>query len=201
MRKYLVSIVLSVLILGGVASAAKAPRVGLSGKTGPVCADLHTGLMYYIKEKQLPCKKGRKEIYFSVRLPKVLRGPRGIRGPAGSKGATGNAGPKGATGAQGIPGTASAKGATGPKGATGLQGLPGTKGTTGQKGTTGLQGVRGTTGPSGTGGIGDSEFYLCINANGTPVKFGGLVDGTPDCDPGHSGIILKVVFQGPPITS
>jgi Collagen triple helix repeat (20 copies) len=198
MKKYFVALVLCVLLLCGVASAARAPRVGNSGTIGPVCADLHTGQMFYVQLMQLPCGKGKKLIYFHVRIPKVLRGPRGprgIRGPIGPAGIAGPAGPKGATGAQGIPGTAAAKGATGPPGP------PGAKGTTGIQGTQGLQGVRGPTGPTGESGLGGSLFYLCINANGTPVKFGGIVDGTPDCDPGHDGIILKVVFQGPPIVN
>jgi hypothetical protein len=35
--------------------------------------------------------------------------------------------------------------------------------------------------------------YACVNINGNSWKFGGPVDGTPGCDPGHDDLILKVV--------
>ena len=128
--------------------------------------------MHFMMQPQ-KCHAGQQRLYWSRRGLRGVRGPRGIRGPIGPAGPQGP--PGGATGAQGP------RGPAGPKGATGAQGP------------TGPAGINGT-------GLGDSLFYLCINDKGTPVKFGGYVDGTPDCDPGHDGIILKVVFQGPPIS-
>jgi len=158
--------------------------IGNGKKVGPVCADFGkwnpitgrgAGLMHFMMKPQ-PCRAGQQRLYWNRRSLRGARGPRGVRGAIGPVGPQGPAG--GATGAQG------------PKGATGLAGPTGP---TGPKGPTGEAGTNGT-------GLGDSLFYLCINANGTPVKFGGIVDGTPDCDPGHDGIILKVVFQGPPLS-
>jgi hypothetical protein len=145
--------------------------------------------MYYIQlaqTKSCKAKDHKKLIYFKVRLPKVLKGPRGARGPVGPKGNPGVAGPQGVRGTTGIQGQ---RGTTGPTGV-------GTKGTTGPTGPTGLTGVTGPTGPSGSG-LGNAELYACINANGTPWKFGGFVGdpGTPDCDPGHDGFIVKMVIE------
>jgi len=155
--------------------------IGSGKRVGPVCADYGKwnpvtgrgqGLMHFMMQPQ-KCHAGQQRLYWSRRGLRGVRGPRGIRGPIGPAGPQGP--PGGATGAQGP------RGPAGPKGATGAQGP------------TGPAGINGT-------GLGDSLFYLCINDKGTPVKFGGYVDGTPDCDPGHDGIILKVVFQGPPIS-
>jgi Collagen triple helix repeat (20 copies) len=155
--------------------------IGSGKRVGPVCADFGkwnpvtgrgAGLMHFMMKPQ-KCHAGQQRLYWSRRGLRGVRGPRGIRGPIGPVGPQGP--PGGATGAQGPQGPA------GPKGATGAQGP------------TGPAGINGT-------GLGDSLFYLCINDKGTPVKFGGFVDGTPDCDPGHDGIILKVAFQGPPIS-
>ena len=44
--------------------------------------------------------------------------------------------------------------------------------------------------------LGNKLVYACVNDHGNSWKWGGFVDGKPDCDPGHSGIILKVVIQG-----
>jgi Collagen triple helix repeat (20 copies) len=155
--------------------------IGSGKKVGPVCADFGkwnpitgrgAGIMHFMMKPQ-KCHVGQQRLYWSRRGLRGVRGPRGIKGPIGPVGPQGP--PGGATGAQGPQGPAGPKGATGPQGPTGPAGINGT-------------------------GLGDSLFYLCINANGTPVKFGGFVDGTPDCDPGHDGIILKVAFQGPPIS-
>jgi Collagen triple helix repeat (20 copies) len=161
--------------------------IGNGKKVGPVCADFGkwnpvtgrgAGLMHFMMKPQ-KCHAGQQRLYWNRRSLRGARGPRGIRGAIGPAGPQGP--PGGATGAQGLKG---ATGPTGPKGVTGP---------TGPKGPTGEAGINGT-------GLGDSLFYLCINADGTPVKFGGFVDGTPDCDPGHDGIILKVAFQGPPLS-
>jgi len=164
--------------------------IGNGKKVGPVCADFGkwdpvtgrgAGLMHFMMKPQ-KCHAGQQRLFWNRRSLRGARGPRGVRGAIGPAGPQGPAGPAGgATGAQGP------KGATGPAGPTGLTGA---KGATGKDGKDGMNGT----------GLGDSLFYLCINANGTPVKFGGIVDGTPDCDPGHDGIILKVVFQGPPLS-
>jgi Collagen triple helix repeat (20 copies) len=155
--------------------------IGSGKKVGPVCADFGkwnpitgrgAGIMHFMMKPQ-KCHVGQQRLYWSRRGLRGVRGPRGVKGPIGPVGPQGP--PGGATGAQGPQGPAGPKGATGPQGPTGPAGINGT-------------------------GLGDSLFYLCINANGTPVKFGGFVDGTPDCDPGHDGIILKVAFQGPPIS-
>lgn len=97
---------------------------------------------------------------------KGRRGPRGPRGLPGKNGAPGPAGPAGPQGPAGTPG-----GPPGPPGPIGPQGPPG---------------------PSG---LGNGEVYACVNINGNSWKFGGPVDGTPDCDPGHDGLILKVVVD------
>ena len=39
--------------------------------------------------------------------------------------------------------------------------------------------------------------YACVNTNGNSWKYGGPVDGTPECDPGHEGRIIKVVIELP----
>jgi Collagen triple helix repeat (20 copies) len=162
--------------------------IGSGKKVGPVCADFGkwnpvtgrgAGIMHFMMKPQ-KCHAGQQRLYWSRRGLRGVKGPRGARGPLG---------PAGPAGPQGPPGGAT--GAQGPRGPIGPTGLTGAKGATGPQG---------PTGPAGVNGIGDSLFYLCINANGTPDKFGGFVDGTPDCDPGHDDLILKVAFQGPPIS-
>lgn len=199
-RLLLLALVGLVASATALAADSRTPRIGLSGTVGPICAELHTGLLHYVKQRQ-PCHAGEVRRYWQIRFPKLRRGPRGVRGVPGPAGTAGPVGPTGAVGARGTTGANGARGATGAAGPPG-SGAPGPRGATGRDGATGTRGPTGARGPSGTAGatgLGDSLFYLCINANGTPVKFGGPVDGTPDCDPGHDGLILRVVFQGPPI--
>lgn len=180
MRKVILVLIAALCITGaalaGGSSNTRIPRVGLSGTIGPVCADKKNGTMHYIKLRQLPCPPGRKPIYFTFKFPKVVRGPRGPRGIRGPVGPAGPKGDKGDTGPQGPAG-----GATGPQGPIGPQGPPGPQG------------------PAGENGLGDSLTYACVNAMGQSWKWGGFVDGTPDCDPGHDGFILKIVYQGPAV--
>lgn len=114
---------------------------------------------------------------------------KGRRGPRGPRGIPGKAGATGATGAQGP------AGAQGPQGVAGPQGPPGTPG--GPPGPPGPQGEQGPPGPPGEPGLGNGEVYACVNTNGNSWKYGGPVDGTPECDPGHEGRILKVVIDLP----
>jgi Collagen triple helix repeat (20 copies) len=178
----------SVAIAGSSNQDARRPgliaQIGNGKRVGPVCADFGkwnfltgrgAGLMHFVMKGQ-KCHVGQQRLYWNKRFLRGLRGPRGFRGPVG---------PQGPQGVAGTPG--------GPPGPAGPMGPAGPKGDTGARGPTGPAGINGT-------GLGDSLFYLCINDKGTPVKFGGFVDGTPDCDPGHDGIILKVAFQGPPIS-
>jgi Collagen triple helix repeat (20 copies) len=103
-----------------------------------------------------------------------IKGRRGPRGPRGLPGKNGKDGAAGPAGPQGIPGTPG-----------GPQGPPGPVGPTGPQG------------PPGAPGLGDGMVYACVNLNGNSWKFGGPVDGTPECDPGHDGRIIKVVIALP----
>jgi len=176
------AIILGVVVGSGTsADSARnpGPRVGGSGTIGPVCADKHTGQMFYIKLMQLPCKEGREKIYFHVNSRRGPKGPRGLRGKAGPAGAQG---PAGATGAQGPTGTGT-QGPPGPKGATGVAGPSGTTGPAGATGPQGPTGAQGTTGPTA---------ILCVS-EGNNVKWGGLTGEL--CDPGHDTLLKIIVLQ------
>jgi Collagen triple helix repeat (20 copies) len=101
----------------------------------------------------------------------------------------------GRRGPRGKPGRNGADGKPGPAGPQGPQGLPGTPG--GPMGPPGPPGPQGQQGPPGPAGLGDAMVYACVNTNGNSWKYGGPVDGTPECDPGHEGRILKVVIALP----
>jgi hypothetical protein len=82
-------------------------------------------------------------------------GAKGDRGATGDTGAQGIQGAKGATGDTGAQGIQGAKGATGDTGAQGIQGETGETGAKGSTGDTGAQGIQGETGATGqTGGTG-----------------------------------------------
>jgi len=203
----MVAVFSALLIVGSTTALAGStrspgPRVGASGTVGPVCADLHTGLMYYIKFVQLPCKPGQKKIYFNVHGKAGPRGPRGLRGAKGAAGAPGPAGPAGAQGAQGPQGTqgptgppGAAGGATGPTGpagpmgpagAQGPQGLAGPKGATGAAGPAGPQGPQGPPGPPAQGQV----LLVCVSSGGSLQAD---VNGQPCDNQGHMPIKLLVV--------
>lgn len=199
------------------------------GIVGPVCADRGNGIMHFVRLPQkCHAGQTRLYWRLKLRLRRGPRGFRGPVGPAGAAGAPGAVGATGAQGVPGLRGptgpAGGEKGATGPRGPTGPAGSgTGPTGPTGPAGPTGATGPTGPRGPTGkdgkdgkdgncvvikhfTGnehppscGLGNAEFYLCINDKGDSMKFGGFVDGHPNCNPGHKGLILKVVFDGPPL--
>jgi hypothetical protein len=118
-----------------------------------------------------------------------------LRGRFGKLCIVGRRGPRGPAGRNGKNGLDGAAGAQGPAGPQGAQGVPGTPG--GPAGPPGPQGAPGPQGPPGEPGLGDGLVYACVNLMGNSWKFGGPVDGTPECDPGHEGRILKVVIELP----
>jgi hypothetical protein len=171
--------IVTALILGLVLTAA---AVGSSSK--PLPTRTVTRACFGIQHGQPP---SRFDVNLRGRFGKLCivgrRGPRGPRGLPGPAGAQGPAGPAGAQGVQGVAGP------------VGPQGPPGTPG--GPPGPPGPPGPQGEQGPPGPSGLGNGEVYACVNLNGNSWKFGGPVDGTPECDPGHDGRIIKVVIDLP----
>jgi hypothetical protein len=205
--KYVITAVVMALAIAATASAAYPTKPNYL--RGPICANHHTGVMRWVKASQA-CKK--HEVRLMVpKSPRSAAGLPGVAGPQGAQGAQGAAGAKGDTGAQGAAGATGADGAVGPQGepgaagqtgatgAAGNDGAPGAKGATGDQGPAGPAGPQGATGPqgpAGQSGLGTSEVYACIS-NGSDWKWGGEVDGTPDCNTGHDQI-LKVVVDTTP---
>ena len=167
---------LTALILGLVLTAAAAGSSNQSLPTRTV-----TKACFGVQHGQPP---SRFDVNLRGRFGKLcIKGRRGPRGPRGLPGKAGPAGPAGAQGPQGVAGPA------------GPQGPPGTPG--GPPGPPGPPGPQGEQGPPGPAGLGDAMVYACVNTNGNSWKYGGPVDGTPECDPGHEGRILKVVIALP----
>jgi hypothetical protein len=207
--KYVITAAVLALAIAATASAAYPTKP--NHLRGPICANHHTGMMRWVRSTQ-PCKKHEVRLL----VPKTARGAEGIPGAAGAqgpqgasgakgdqgaRGPQGESGPAGATGAagqDGAPGTSAQDGVPGSKGDTGPQGPAGSTGAQGPQGDSGPQGSAGPTGAAGQNGLGTSEVYACVNDNGASWKWGGDVDGSPDCDPGHSDRILKVVVDSTP---
>ena len=203
--KYVVTAAVLALAIAATASAAYPTKP--NHLRGPICANRHTGVMRWVKANQ-PCKKHEVRLMMpnSGRTP---AGIQGIPGPQGAAGQQGAASAKGDTGAQGSQGEQGAgqNGATGPtgkdgapgaKGDTGAQGPAGATGPQGGQGDPGPQGLSGPQGPAGKDGLGTAEVYACVNDNGNSWKWGGPVDGSPDCNPGHDDQVLKVVVDTTP---
>jgi Collagen triple helix repeat (20 copies) len=163
--------IITALILGLVLTAAAvgAPKQSLPTRTV-------TKACFGVQHGQPP---SRFDVNLKGRFGKLcIVGKRGPRGKPGKPGANGKSG---------------VDGKPGPAGPVGPQGPPGTPG--GPQGPPGPPGPAGPPGPPG--GPGNALVYACVNTNGNSWKFGGPVDGTPECDPGHEGRILKVVIELP----
>ncbi|HEY7019395.1 MAG TPA: hypothetical protein VH297_13090 [Gaiellaceae bacterium] len=222
--KYVITAAVMALAIAATASAAYPTKP--NHLRGPICANRHTGVMRWVKATQ-PCKKHEVRLMVpgSDRTPAGIpgtpgpsgaQGPQGVSGPKGAAGAKGDTGARGETGSPGETGPAGEAGATGPAGQDGTAGAPGKDGATGPQGQTGAQGPSGATGaqgpkgdpgaqgpagpagPAGQNGLGTAEVYACVNANGGSWKWGGSVDGDPDCNAGHDDQILKVVIDTTP---
>jgi collagen triple helix repeat protein len=206
LKKYLVAMIVLALLLTGTALAGQKPS-----KVNRLCVNVETGTEYP-SYGDLNLYRGDKHICIVGRRgPAGKNGKNGLAGARGAAGLNGAAGVAGAQGERGVAGQDGAKGETGVTGAQGERGpagengAPGPAGPQGETGATGAVGPAGATGPAGpTGpqgpagsGLGNGMVYACVNDNGNSWKFGGPVDGTPDCDPGHDGLILKLVVVTP----
>jgi hypothetical protein len=213
--KYVVTAAVMALAIAATASAAYPTKP--NHLRGPICANRHTGVMRWVKAVQA-CKKHEVRLMVpkSDRVPAGIQGvpgPQGAQGPQGAAGAKGDSGAQGSQGEQGAsgqtgatgpagrdgaPGAAGQDGAPGAKGDTGAQGPAGATGQQGRQGDPGPQGPTGPKGPAGKDGLGTAEVYACVNDNGNSWKWGGPVDGSPNCNPGHDDQVIKVVVDTTP---
>jgi hypothetical protein len=219
--KYVVTAAVMALAIAATASAAYPTKP--NHLRGPICANRHTGVMRWVKAVQA-CKKHEVRLMVPPgdRAPAGIQGapgaqgaqgPQGAAGAKGDAGAKGETGAKGDTGAQGQQGETGAAGQDGAPGANGQDGAPGAKGDTGPQGPAGATGAKGEVGaqgaagsqgpagpqgPAGKDGLGTAEVYACVNDNGNSWKWGGPVDGSPSCNPGHDDQVIKVVVDTTP---
>jgi hypothetical protein len=210
--KYVVTAAVLALAIAATASAAYPTQP--NHLRGPICANRHTGVMRWVKAAQA-CKQHEVRLMVprsnrapagiqGIPGPQGAQGPQGAAGAKGDTGAVGEAGPAGQTGAtgaagqDGTPGVAGQDGAAGAKGDTGAQGPAGATGSQGAQGEPGAQGATGPQGPAGKDGLGTAEVYACVNDQGNSWKWGGPVDGSPDCNPGHDDQVIKVVIDTTP---
>jgi hypothetical protein len=101
----LVSGVIALLALAGVASASQLSHHRSKTLTGPFCVSKKTGVVREVSAKKA-CHKGEiRQLSIKHGLPGPA-GPQGAVGPRGATGAVGPQGPQGQVGPAGIDGTA-----------------------------------------------------------------------------------------------
>ena len=133
----------TVLIGGGIATAAMATGGPVNGGVVQGCYNTGSGGLRVILPSQTACGRGEAALDWNVQGP---------TGPAGPVGATGPAGP---AGPQGPAGDVGPLGQRGPTGDTGAQGP---KGDTGAQGPAGVSGYNVAVGPSPTTGYTLNSF-------------------------------------------